>query len=169
MIVTREFLRQRHACYYDKDNGEDTVNGLVPAEGLTPLQVAHLAIPAEDRVWVLTCASVLPDAILWEWAARTVERELGRVVNPDPHSLAVVRLLRRLASGETVPQDELAAFWEASWAAPRAAPSAAPRAAAWATVLAAASAARWAAASAASSAAERQQQIADIINLLEKA
>ena len=161
--ITREFLRQHGACYYNEDNGETKVDALVPPEGLSPLQVARLAIPAQDRVWVLTRNGALTDSASWEWSARIVERCLAAVNNPDPRSLAVVPLLRRLASGESVPQFDLAAAWEAA----RAAAWAADSEAAWAADSAAAWAAAWAADSAAAWAAERDRQIADIIEILE--
>ena len=134
--ITREFLRQHGACYYNEDNGETKVDALVPPEGLSPLQVARLAIPAQDRVWVLTRNGALPDYALWEWSARTVEWCLATVKKPDPRSLAVVPLLRRLESGESVPQSDLCAASASARAAASAADSAAAsataRAAAWA-------------------------------------
>ena len=136
--ITREFLRLHGACYSDAQ-----INALGPPEGLIPLQVAQLAIPAEDRVWVLTRKGALPDSMLWEWSARTVARALSKVAKPDPSSLAVIPILRRLASGEYVPRADL----ESAGAAARAADSAAARAAAWE--------------------AARRAQIADITQLLE--
>ena len=115
--ITREFLRQQRACYFDEPNGEAKVNALVPPEGLTPLQIARLDIPEPDRIWVLTRKGVLADCILWEWAARTVEREIGRLKALDPRSLAVVPLLRRLASGEKVSRVEIVAIRSAAHAA----------------------------------------------------
>jgi hypothetical protein len=109
--------------------------------------------------------------MLREWSARTVERALSRVAKPDPRSIAVVPLLRRLAMGEKIPQDDLdaagEAAWAASWAAAREAARAAAWAAAWETAWAAAWEASWEAASAAARAEERLAQIADIIQLLE--
>ena len=106
-IITREFLRHKRACYFNEPNGEAKVNALVPAEGLTALQVARLEIPEQDRIWVLTRTTVLADSVLWEWAARTVERALGRIAKPEQRSLAVVLLLRRLSGGENVPKAEI--------------------------------------------------------------
>ena len=114
--ITRKFLRAQGACYED-----DKIAALVPARGVTALQVARGDIPPEDRIWVLTRPGVLPDSTLWEWSARTVERALSRVAKPDPRSLAVVALLRRLAKGESIPQEELAAAWAAACDAARAA------------------------------------------------
>ena len=106
-VVTREFLKKHGACYYNEEGGEEKVNALVPDEGLTALQVARLKISEQDRIWVLTREGVLADSALWEWAARTVERALSRAKTPDPRSLAVVPLLRRLASGEKVSRSEI--------------------------------------------------------------
>ena len=149
-LITREFLRANGACYTDAQ-----IDALGPPEGLIPLQVAQLAIPAEDRVWVLTRKGALPDSMLWEWSARTVARALSKVAKPDPRSLAVIPILRRLASGEYVPLADLESASAAAWAA--------YSAEAWA----AARAAAWAADSAAARAAERDRQIADIIAILE--
>ena len=177
MRITRKFLRKHDACYTDAE-----IADLVPALGVNALQVARGDIPPEDRIWVLTRPGVLPDSMLWEWTARTVDRALSRVAKPDPRSLAVVPLLRRLAMGEKIPQAELAAAREAAreaageaatlaaWAADRAADRAAASAADWAPAWAA----DWAADRAADRAedwaaawdAERQAQISDIIQLL---
>jgi hypothetical protein len=133
-IVTRDFLKKNYACYYNEAGGEDKVNALVPANGLTAIQVARLEIPEQDRIWVLTRRGVLADSVLWEWASRSVERALARIKNPDPRSLAVIPLLRRLASGEKVPRAEIealrAAYADAAAAAAAAAAYAADAAAA---------------------------------------
>jgi hypothetical protein len=181
--VTRELLRQHHACYYDQPEGEALVDALVPAEGLTPLELLALDIPAADRLWVATLPGVCPPAVMWSWQALLVERALARVSAPDSRSLAVVTLLRRLAAGENVPQAERDAAesaarnaaW-AAWAASSAAAESAAGAAAGAARAAAESAARtaawaaWAASSAsaesAARAAEEQQQIVDLAALL---
>ena len=118
--ITREQLRQWGACYTDAQ-----IAALIPESGLQLIDVARLPIPPEDIIWVATRHGVLPDSILWEWTARIVERALARVPNPDPRSLAVVPLLRRLAAGEKVSKSERdaarAAAWDAAWAADRAA------------------------------------------------
>jgi xanthosine utilization system XapX-like protein len=138
MRITRKFLRAQRACYTDEQ-----IAALVPESGVTPLRCARGDIPPEDRVWVLTRPGVLPDSMLWEWTARTVERALSRVAKPDPRSLAVVPLLRRLAGGEQIPEAAWAAAGEAAWVA------------------------AWAAAGEAAGAAEGQAQIADVVQLLE--
>ena len=136
--VTRELLRKNRACYDDS-----RIDALVPVDGLTAIETARLGIPVEDRIWVLTLPAVCPPTVLWEWQALLVERALARVEKPDPRSLAVVPLLRRLAVGEDVPQEERAvasavasaAAWDAASAVASAAASAAAsdaaRAAAW--------------------------------------
>ena len=119
--VTRELLRQHGACYYDEPDGEAKVNALVPPAGLTALEVLALDIPAADRLWVVTLPGVCAPTVLWRWQALFVDRALGRVEDPDPRALAVVPLMRRLGSGEDVPQAERAAVRDAAWAAARAA------------------------------------------------
>jgi hypothetical protein len=175
-MITREFLRQQGACYND-----DKIATLVPPDGIPLLGVLVLAIPADDRIWAATLPGVCPPSVLWEWQALLTERALGRTTDPDARSLAVIPLLRRLAAGEDVPQNELAAasaaaraaYWDAAWAAASAATaaawaaaSAAARAAATAAASAAARAAATAAARAAARAAEQDQQIADLKHLL---
>jgi hypothetical protein len=175
MRITRKFLREQCACYTDEQ-----IAALVPKSGVTPLRCARGDIPPEDRVWVLTRTGVLPDSMLWEWTARTVDRALSRVAKPDPRSIAVVPLLRRLAKGEAISQAELDEARAAAWVAAGVADRAADRAAACAAACAAARAAARAAAGVAAreaareaawdadrAAAERQAQISDIIQLLE--
>ena len=171
--VTRELLRKNRACYDDS-----RIDALVPVDGLTAIETARLGIPVEDRIWVLTLPAVCPPTVLWEWQALLVERALARVEKPDPRSLAVVPLLRRLAVGEDVPQEERdaarAAARDAAWAAARAAARdaawAAAMAAAWAAARDAARAAAWDAALAAARDvardAEEGQQIVDLVRLL---
>ena len=161
--ITREFLRQQRACYYEEEGGDGKVDALVPAEGLTALQVARLEIPDQDRIWVLTRTTVLADSVLWEWAARTVERALGRIAKPEQRSLAVVLLLRRLSGGENVPKAEIEEIRAASAAAAASAYAAAASAASNAAyAYAAASAAAYTYGS-----QERKEQISDIISILE--
>lgn len=168
--ITRELLREHSACYDDA-----RIAGLVPPDGLSLSQVLTLDIPAPDRVWVATMPGVCPLAVLWEWQALLVERALRRVASPDPRSVAVVTLLRRLAAGEDVPQMERAATradaWVAeavAWDAATTVVWAATRAAAWdaAAAVAAAAAGAAGAAGAAAKAAEEQQQITDLVRLL---
>ena len=142
-LITRDFLRLHGACYSDA-----RIDALGPPEGLPLIDVLKLDIPAADRIWVATLPGVCSPAVMWEWQARLVERALARVETPDPRSLAVVPLLRRLASGEAIPQEERDAARDAAWAAWGAWAASAARAAAWAV--------------------EENQQIADLIDLLTK-
>ena len=156
-LITRDFLRLHGACYSDA-----RIDALGPPEGLPLVDVLKLTIPAADRLWVATLPGACSSSVMWEWQARMVERALARVEKPDPRSLAVVQLLRRLARGEAIPQEQRAAAWDDAWAA---------RADAWAARDAARDAAwddAWAAAWATAYAAEENQQIADLIDLLTK-
>ena len=143
--ITREFLRLHGACYSDA-----RIDALGPLDGLPLVDVLKLDIPSDDRIWVATLPGACPAAIMWEWQARMVERAVARVEKPDPRSLAVVPLLRRLAGGEAIPQTERDAARDAAYAACDAA---------WAAAYAAAAAAYD---------AEENQQIADLIDLLTK-
>ena len=111
-LITRDFLRLHGACYSDA-----RIDALGPPEGLPLVDVLKLTIPAADRLWVATLPGACPAAIRWEWQARMVERALARVEKPDPRSLAVVQLLRRLASGEAIPREQRAAARDAAYAA----------------------------------------------------
>ena len=168
--ITREFLRLHGACYDDAK-----IATLIPPDGLPLVDVLNLDIPAADRIWVATLPGACLPSIMWEWQARLVERALARVEKPDPRSLAVVPLLRRLAIGEAIPQSERdaanASAWDSAWATASAAASAAASASARGSARASASAASWAriaSASAADRDAEDNQQIADLIDLLTK-
>ena len=110
--ITREFLRLHRACYDDTK-----IATLIPLDGLPLVDVLKLDIPSSSRLWVATLPGACPAAIRWEWQARMVERALARVEKPDPRSLAVVQLLRRLASGEAIPREQRAAARDAAWAA----------------------------------------------------
>ena len=150
--ITREFLRLHRACYDDTK-----IATLIPLDGLPLVDVLKLDIPAADRIWVATLPGACPAAVMWEWQARLVERALARVEKPDPRSLAVEPLLRRLAGGEAIPREQRAAARDAAYAAAAAAYDA------WAATYDARAAARDAA-----YAAEENQQIADLIELLNK-
>jgi len=151
--ITREFLRLHRACYDDA-----RIDALCPLDGLPLIDVLKLDIPAADRLWVATLPGACSSSVMWEWQARMVERAVARVEKPDPRSLAVVPLLRRLAGGEAIPREQRAAARDAAWAA---------RADAWAARADACDAA-WAAAWATAYDAEENQQIADLIDLLTK-
>jgi len=111
-LITRDFLRLHGACYSDA-----RIDALIPLDGLPLVDVLKLTIPAADRLWVATLSGVCSSSVMWEWQARMVERALARVEKPDPRSLAVVQLLRRLARGEAIPREQRAAARDAAWAA----------------------------------------------------
>jgi len=166
--ITREFLREQRCCYTDEQVAE-----LVPARGLTLAKILALDVPVADRIWVATLPGACPPTVLWAWQALLVERALGRVARPDPRSLAVVTLLRRLAGEEDVPQSERDAAVDAARAAVDAARAAARASvdaarAAVDAARAAVDAARAAgdAAWAAARASEDSQQVVDLVRLL---
>ena len=100
--ITRSWLRNNGACYSDEQ-----IAALVPEEGVTLQQVLETdRIPDGDKIWVATREKLLPETIMVAWLAGIVERALGRLKNPDPRSLAVIPMLRRIASGEEVGQEE---------------------------------------------------------------
>jgi hypothetical protein len=155
-MITRASLRAARACYPDARIAE-----LVPAEGLSPAQVAALDIPAEDRHWALRCAAGADEATLRRHACWCARRALARVAAPDPRSVAAIDVAERYAAGEAT-QAEMSAAGDAAWDAARAAAGAA-----WAAARDAALAAARAAVAAAE-AAEREAQIADLVARLEE-
>jgi len=165
--ITRTLLRKYGACYSD-----EYITELVPEGGVTLQQVLETdRIPHEDKIWVVTRKNLLPETIMAAWLAGIVEHTPRRLENTDPRHVAVVSLLRRIAAGEEVSQEERdqirnearhAANW-AAYYAPHAASSAASFAASYA-----AWAAAWSAASSAAQGdAERKQQVQDLLALLE--
>jgi hypothetical protein len=163
--ITRAWLEEHDACYlaHDATAEQRALVDALPDEGVPLLDVLRCeAIPAEDRVWVLTRPGAVPDATLRRWMGRVVRRALGRVGTPDPRSLAVLAWLDR---GEAVPEDVRRRAWGAvaadGYAAARYA-----SAAAWAADAAWAAYSAVSAADAESAADERDQQVADAIAVM---
>jgi len=106
VLITREMLR--------KDSNPELLRlhaELVPEEGLVLLDVLRSSrFPTEFRVATVTlaCEGVCPLLVLWNWLALVVERALARVPDPEPLSLAVAPMLRRLGAGEAVPKSKVA-------------------------------------------------------------
>jgi hypothetical protein len=182
--LTRESARAAGACYAD-----DQIAGLIPHEGLSPLQVAALAIPPQDRFWALTRACGDTPRQLREQACRTARRLLALEVEtgraPDPRSVAAVDVAERYARGEATEQERVraassaysaayaadsasdAAAASAAYAADSVASAACAASAAYAAAYASASAA--ACAASAAYAAERERQVAEFAAVLEAA
>jgi hypothetical protein len=174
-LITIQSCISSRACY-----SEDELKQLDPTgNGLTPLQVAALPIPAEDRHWALIRAAGASDRILREHACWCARRALALAKNPDPRSVHAVEVAERFARGEATREELLAAAdaaRAAAWGADAARDAAwdAAADAAWdAAADAAWDAARaaWAAAEAAwdadaACAAERELQIKDLAERL---
>jgi hypothetical protein len=139
IIITRELLRKWNACYCDEE-----IKHYVPENGLTPIQVLDLDIPAEDRLWVVLRESVIPAHELRLLACKWVREALTVVGNPDPRSVAAVDCSERFAMGEAT-INELAAAQAAARDAAQAAARDAARAAAQDAARDAARDAAWAA------------------------
>jgi hypothetical protein len=101
-MITRELLRQWRACYSD-----ERIAALVPPEGLTPLQVLGLDIPAADRLWVVLREEVIPARQLREFACDIVEEACRKNGVTNARSYAAIETARRFARGEAT-ADELA-------------------------------------------------------------
>ena len=176
MKIMREQLRQWGACYADERIAE-----LVPEEGLSPLEVAALDIPAEDRMWVLLREDIIPARELRLLACDWAEAACSKTGWDNEHSLNAIAVARRFAVGE-VPAAELDAACSAAWAAARsvraasraaesATFAAASRAAAWAAAWSASREPEWATWAAAEAKAAEQiaktaEQIADVVKVL---
>jgi hypothetical protein len=125
-------------------------------EGLTPLEICDLDIPAEDRLWVLLRPEIIPETQLHILACHRAEqallneRKLGH--EPDKRSWKAIEVKRAWIEGNASDED-LDAARAAAWDAARAAARDAARAAAWAAARAAAGDAAWDAARAAARAA----------------
>ena len=187
MKITRELMRRWGARYDDEE-----IAALVPADGLTPLEIAALDIPEEDRLWVLLREELIPARDLRLLACGWAEAACRKTGWDDERSLAAIAVSRRFAVGEAT-EDELAAAAAAAWEARGAAWSAAksawsPRGAAaeaaaaatweargawpssWWSVLSSSiwsvDAAAWLTADA--EAAARSSQLADVVRVLRK-
>lgn len=179
MKITREQLRRWGACYED-----EKIATLVSAEGLTPLEIAALDIPEEDRLWVLLRDDVVPARELRLLACGWAEAACRKSGWDDQRSLAAIAVARRFAVGEAseaeLVEARLAA-WDArseAWSTSRSAWS--PRGAATAQRMvdeaakaAAANASEWAVRSAAwlataAEASARSEQLADVVRVLKQ-
>ena len=111
--ITRELLREWQACYSD-----EKLNATVPIDGLTPLQILDLDIPAEDRLWVVLREAVIHARELRLLACKWARDALAVIDNPDPRSVAAIDCAERFARGEAT-MEELAAAKVAAWDAAR--------------------------------------------------
>ena len=105
MKITRMMLRRWGACYSDQ-----RIASLVPESGLTPLEIAELAIPPEDRMWVLLREEVIPSRDLRLLACGWAEESCRMAGWHDARSLAAIAVARRFAVGEAT-EGERAAVW----------------------------------------------------------
>jgi hypothetical protein len=144
MKITREQLRLWGACYDDAK-----IAALVPEAGLTPLEIAALDIPVNDRLWVLLREDIIPARELRLLACDWAEAACLRTGWNDARSLAAIAVARRYAVGE-VSAAELNAAASAAWAA---------AAEAWSKTQPAAWAVR---------AAARAEQLADVVRVLKR-
>ena len=156
MKITREQLRRWGACY---DN--DRIAELVPEAGLTPLEVASLDIPAEDRLWVLLREDIVPACDLRLLACGWAEAACVKAGCNDARSLNAIAVGRRYAHGEAT---------EAELASARSAAESAEAWSAWAAAWEAARSAAWSAAwsAAEAEAADRSEQLADVVRVIER-
>ena len=158
------------------------VHQLVPGPGLTPLEIAALLIPPEDRVWVLLRPEVLGEhgfqVALDRIVTRVVTNHALHCGVPEVELWAQRWLDGTDRTGAAACSAASAAWTEEQEAAARAAKMAAwaaaeaARAAAWAAEAVAwaarsADAAARAAAAGATWAAERILQLCDIVHILE--
>lgn len=109
MKITRSMIRDWDACYTDERIAE-----LVPREGLTPLQVLDLKIPASDRLWTVLREEVLPETTLRLWACDWAEEALRVMDVANAQLWACVETSRRYARGETT-QEALEEANNSAW------------------------------------------------------
>lgn len=183
MKITRKILRQWCACYTDA-----RIAALVPEDGMTPMEIAALDIPAEDRLWVLLREEIIPARELRLLACDWAEDACEAAGWNDQRSLEAIAVARQFACGEAAVAELAAAAKaadEASWSAAEAALSAAAarsaaeatsearsaRLAAEAALSAAAAwltATAWSDRSAAARSAAAAEQLADVVRVLRK-
>lgn len=134
VIITRRKLRAWGACYTSEH-----IRELVPAAGLTPLEILALDIPATDRLWVVLRKSVIPEPELRLLACAWAERALALipVEKVDSRSVGAICVAREFAAGCAT-----AAELKTAREAAAAARAEAAEAAAWAAVAAAEAVAR---------------------------
>jgi hypothetical protein len=177
MKITRKILRQWGACYTNA-----RIATLVPAKGLTPLEIAALDIPATDRLWVLLREEIIPARELRLLVCDWAEAACAAAGWNDQRSLEAIAVARRFACGEATGA-ELAAAWSAAAAARSARLSAARStaarlaaaaawseagAAAWSAVTAWSVRSAWSDRSAAARSAAAAEQLADVVRVLRK-
>ena len=104
MKITREQLRQWGACYNDERIAE-----LVPEAGLTPLEVAALDIPVNDRLWVLLREDIIPARELRLLACDWAEKACRAAGWNDERSLNAIAVARRFACGDATEAELYAA------------------------------------------------------------
>lgn len=112
MKITRKQLRLWGACYNDERIAE-----LVPEAGLTPLEVAALDIPAEDRLWVLLREDIIPARELRLLACGWAEAVCLKTGWNDKRSLNAIAVARRFACGDATAAELASAAAEARSAA----------------------------------------------------
>ena len=127
MKITRELLRRWCAGYTD-----EKIATLVPEAGLTPLEIAALDIPVEDRLRVLLREELIPARDLRLLACGWAESACAKTGWDDARSIASIAVARRFAVGEATESERVEAA-SAAWSAVAAwsVQSAAVRAAAW--------------------------------------
>ena len=152
MIITTEQIMLWNPC--DRYN-EGIVSDLIGA-GKTPIEIAELGIPVEDRLWVLLRNDVIPEMDLHSLACDFAQEVA--YLNPDPRVQAAIDAKRKWIAGQ-ISDKELAAAWEAAWEATGEAAMAAAMAATMAAVRAAAREAAMAAAMEAAMAAAWEKQL----------
>ena len=133
MKITRRMLRRWGACYNDAK-----IASLVPVDGLTPTEIAALAIPASDRLWVLLREELVSHRDLRLLACDWASSACHAAGWTDERSASAIAVARRYAVGEASEAELVEAASDASraWFTARSAGRA---------EAAAAEAARWAA------------------------
>ena len=177
MKITREQQRLWGACYTD-----EKIAALVQADGLTPLEIAKLDIPAEDRLWLLLREEIIPARELRLLACDWAEKACEKTGWTDERSLYATAIARRFVAGNAT-EAELAEARSEAYAATLGSAQAAQwsaAAAAWSTAVSdAAEAAAWSASDAAEAAEEasdaveaaeeaRSAQLADVVQVIER-
>lgn len=102
MKITRKMLQDWHGC--------EKVEELTPADGLTPLEIARLTIPAIDRLRVLIHPEVIPNRELRLLACKFARDACARAGLTHQATLNAIAVAERHAKGEATFEELVAAY-----------------------------------------------------------
>jgi hypothetical protein len=94
--ITSEMIMSWYPC---ENYSEDRARLLI-GDGLTPLEICDLDLPAIDILWILLRKEIIPEKILSLFSCRCAEDALSQIDNPDPRSMNAIRVKRLWLDGK---------------------------------------------------------------------